>query len=129
MMRSFLLSLLVLHLAACSSMQPIRIQDVQQGGEHGPVQPGDRVELITRSGEKLNFAVTDITVDGIGGKFGFIPYEDIRSLSVPKPARAGDPSYSWLWGLLGIAALVALAAASDSVRLCSGSPCPEPGPN
>ena len=129
MMRYFVLSLLLLHLSACTSMQAVRIQDVQQQGEHGPVQLGDRVELITKSGEKLDFAVTDITSEGIGGKFGFIPYEDIRNLSTPKPGRAEDGSYGWLLALLGVAAAVALVAASDSVRVCSGSPCPEPGPN
>ena len=33
----------------------------------------------------MEFAVTDITTEGIGGKFGFIPFENIRRLRVQRP--------------------------------------------
>lgn len=126
LIRHLLLSLLVLHLTACSSMQSVSVQDVQRQGESSPVQIGDKVEVITRDSEKMTFLVTDITDDGIGGKFGFIPYENIRRLMVNVPASTGSQSYTWLWGILGVAALFALAASSDSVSVCSLPPCPGP---
>jgi len=126
LIRRFLLSLLVLHLAACSTMQSVSVQDVQKQDENSPVQIGDKVEVITRDSEKMNFVVTDITDDGLGGKFGFIPYENIRNLKVNVPGSSDGRSYAWLWGILGVGALIALAVSSDSVSVCSIPPCPGP---
>jgi hypothetical protein len=123
-MRQLALALLIVHLAACSSMQTVAIRDVQAGGENSPIFPGDRVEVITRDNEKLEFPVTDITGEGISGQFGFIRYDDIRTLSVRKPGTDGDEATKWILGALAAAAVVALVAASDSVTVCSGSPCP-----
>jgi hypothetical protein len=128
-MREVILSLLLLHLAACSSMQTVRVQDLQSNRENGSLQVGDRVELVTHDNEKLDFAVTDITAEGLAGKFGFIPYEDVRRLRVHRPGLQQGESMAWLWGLLGVAALIGLIAASDSVTICSGSPCPRPESN
>lgn len=124
-MRPVLISFLVVLLAACSSLQSVSVQDLQRQGDQGEIQPGDRVEIVTRSDEKLVFAVTDISTEGLGGKFGFIPYHNIRSLRVNRPGTAGDESYGWAWALLGVAALVALVVSADSVTVCSGSPCPQ----
>lgn len=128
-MREVILSFLLLHLAACSSMQTVPVQDLQGGRENGSLQPGDRVEVVTHDNEKLDFSVTDVTAEGLAGKFGFIPYDDIRRLRVRRPGRQQSESMTWLWGVLGVAALVGLIAASDSVTVCSGSPCPQPEPN
>jgi len=125
-MRQVILSLLLIHLAACSSMQTIPLQELQNPGEHSPLQIGDRVELVTRGNEKLDFAVTDITEDGLAGKFGFVPYQDIRRLRVQRPGRQQGNSLTWLWGVLGVAAIVALISSADSVTVCSGTPCPPP---
>jgi protein involved in temperature-dependent protein secretion len=123
-MRHFFLCLLIVHLAACSSMQPISVQDVQAQGEESGLYLGDRVEIITNDSEKLDFAVTDITKDGIGGKFGVIPYANIRSLKVKRPGSSEDSSLTWLWAVLGIVAVGAIVASADSVTVCSGDPCP-----
>jgi len=122
-MRHFLLSLLILHLAACSSMQPISVQNVQSQGEASGLYVGDEVEIITNNSEKLNFAVTDITSDGVGGKFGFIPYPDIRSLKVKRAGSSDDSSLTWLWAALGIIAVGAIVASADFVSVCSPAPC------
>jgi len=125
-MREVILSFLLLHLAACSSMQTVPVQHLQGSQENSPMQPGDRVEVVTHDNEKLDFAVTDITAEGLAGKFGFIAYDDIRRLRVHRPGRQRGEGMAWLWGVLGVAALVGLIAASDSVTVCSGSPCPQP---
>lgn len=123
-MRQLALALLIVHLAACSSMQAVPISDVQAGGDDSPIFPGDRVEVITRDNEKLEFPVTDITDDGISGQFGFIRYDDIRTLSVRRPGDDDGEATKWILGALAAAAVVALVAASDSVTVCSGTPCP-----
>jgi len=123
-MRQLTLVLLILHLAACSSMQTVAIRDVQAGGDQSPIFPGDRVEVITRDNEKLEFPVTDITDEGVSGQFGFIPYDDIRQLSVRRPGDGNGEATKWILGALAAAAVVALVASSDSVTVCSGSPCP-----
>ena len=125
-MRQFILSLLLIHLAACSGMQTIPVQQVENPGESSPLQIGDRVEVLTHSNEKLDFAVTDITAEGLAGKFGFIPYGDIQRLRVRRPGQAKGNNMAWLWGVLGVAAMVALISSADSVTVCSGSPCPQP---
>jgi protein involved in temperature-dependent protein secretion len=123
-MRHFLLSLLIAHLAACSSLQSISVQDVQSQGEDSGLYIGDRVEIITNDSERLDFAVTDITNEGIGGKFGLIPYANIRSLKVKRPGSLDDSSETWVWAVLGAVALGAIIASADSVTVCSGDPCP-----
>jgi len=124
-LRQFALALLIVHLAACSSMQTVPVRDVQAGGENSPVFPGDRVEVVTYSNEKFEFAVTDITDEGISGQFGLIRFEDIRRLSVRRPGDNNGEATTWILGALAVAALIALVAASDSVAVCSGTPCPD----
>ncbi len=122
-MRQLALALLILHLAACSSMQTVHIPDVQAGGDNSPVFPGDRVEVVTHDNERLEFPVTDITKDGISGQFGFIRYDDMRSISVRKPGSDGEAT-KWILGALAAAAVIVLVASADSVNVCSGTPCP-----
>jgi hypothetical protein len=110
-------------------MQTIPVRDLQDQGENASLQIGDRVELVTYSNEKLDFAVTDITGEGLAGKFGFIPYDDIRRLRIHRPGYRQGQNPTWLWGVLGLAALIGLAAAADSVTVCSGSPCPQSNSN
>jgi len=130
-MRKFplaLLALLVLNLAACSSMQPVRVSDLKGNPAPAEVREGDRVEVTTRDGEKFEFSVTELNAIGLGGQFGFIPYERMRSLSVRQPGSdLGDAGY-WLGVLLGAALFVALIANADSVSVCSPGPCPTPEP-
>jgi len=121
-----MLSLLVLHLAACSSMQPIRVSDLKGNAAPAEVREGDRVEVITHDSEKFEFSVTQMNEMGLGGKFGFIPYERMRALSVRQPGGNFDDAGYWIGALLGVALFVALIANADSVRVCSPGPCPTP---
>lgn len=123
-MRRLFLALLVVHLAACSSLQTVAIRDVRPNTENSPVQVGDRVEVETRENEKLDFVVTDITDDGLAGQFGFVRFDDIRRLSVHRPGEADDDTITWILGAVGVAALIALVVSADSVTACSGTPCP-----
>jgi len=121
--RQLALALLILHLAACSSMQTVAIRDVQAGGDNSPIFPGDRVEVVTHRNENLEFAVTDITEDGISGQFGFIRFDDIRRLSVRRPGN--EEATKWILGALAAATVSSPVASSDStVKVCSGTPCP-----
>ncbi|MCW8871203.1 MAG: hypothetical protein OQK01_01155 [Xanthomonadales bacterium] len=127
-MKRLLLALLVLHLAACSSMQPVRVSDLKGNAAPAEVREGDRVEVTTRDTEKFEFTVTEINEFGLGGKFGFIPYERMRSLSVRQPGGNYEDAGYWLGILLGTALFVALIANADSVSVCSPGPCPSPQP-
>ena len=127
-MKQLVLALLVLNLAACSSMQPVRVSDLKGNPAPAEVREGDRVEVTTRDGEKFEFSVTELNEIGLGGKFGFIPYERMRSLSVRQPGgEFGDSGY-WIGIVLGAALFVAIIASADSVSVCSPGPCPEPQP-
>jgi hypothetical protein len=125
-MKQFFLALLVLNLAACSSMQPVRVSDLKGNPAPAEVREGDRVEVTTRDGEKFEFSVTELNEIGLGGKFGFIPYERMRSLSVRQPGSGFNDSGYWIGILLGAALFVAILANADSVKVCSPGPCPEP---
>ena len=75
----------------------------------------------------VKFRVVDITREGLGGNQGFYRYEDMQSLRVENPnAKNNDNTLSYILGTLGVIALIALAISSDSVAICSPSPCPEP---
>jgi hypothetical protein len=122
-MRILLLSLLVVHLAACSSMQRVRVSDLEGNDAPAEVREGDRVEVLTVDREKFEFAVSEINAFGLGGKFGFIPYERMRQLSVRRPGT-DSADLEWLWAVLGVAIVVAVIANADSVSVCSPGPCP-----
>ena len=126
-MKQILLALLVLNLAACSSMQPVRISDLKGNPAPAEVSAGDRVEVTTRDGERFEFSVTELNEIGLGGKFGFIPYEKMRSLEVRQPGGDFSEAGYWVGILLGAALFVALIANADSVSVCSPGPCPQPG--
>jgi len=127
-MKPLLLSLLILNLAACSSMQPVSLRDVRGNDAPAEIREGDRVEVVTKDGDKFEFDATQINASGVGGKFGFIPYERMRSLSVLRPDSPSADNLGWLWAILGTAAAIALISNADSVSVCSPGPCPQPNP-
>ena len=123
-MKQLFLALLLINLSACSSMQTVSIQDLENPDIPSEIQIGERVEVSTRDNEKMQFTVTNINSDGIGGKFGFIPYENIRHVQVRRSGGNSAESLNWLWGIIGAAALIALVVSADSISACSGSACP-----
>ncbi len=121
-----ILILLIVHLAACSSMQPVSIENAVHNGPAG-VDIGSLVEIRTLDGRQVKFRVTDITPDGLGGQMGHFAWSNMESLKVEKPGSGSDETLAWVIGIVGVAALVALVANADSVAVCGGTGCPAPG--
>jgi hypothetical protein len=125
--KRYILSLLLLNLAACSSMQTVSVESAMQNSSARGIDYGSLVEVRTLDRRTVKFRVTDITEEGLGGSKGFYRYEDMKSLRVENTASdSGDHTLAWVLGVLGVAALVALVANADSVTICSPSPCPQP---
>jgi len=127
-MKCFFLALLMLHLCACSSMQPVSVHDLRGHETPAEIRVGDRVEIITHAGEKFEFTVAEINSLGLVGQFGFISYDQMRRLRVRRPGSSAE-DLTWLWAVLGVAAAILLIANLDSVTACSPGPCPSPTPN
>ena len=126
-LKRYLLSLLLLNLAACSSMQTVNVETAMQSTKVRGVDYGSLVEVKTLDKRTVKFRVVDITREGLGGNQGFYRYEDMQSLRVENPnAKNNDNTLSYILGTLGVIALIALAISSDSVAICSPSPCPDP---
>lgn len=122
------LTLMLLNLAACSSMRTVSVESAMRQSPPPGVYQGSLVEVKTLDDRSATFRVTEITDAGIGGEPGFFLYQDMRSLKVEKPPQSNNQALSIILGLVGLAALVALIANADDVRVCSGTPCPEPRP-
>jgi len=124
-LRNYLLSLLVFNLMACSSMQTV---DVASAMRYPPanVSVGSLVKVTTLNEWEFKFRVTEMDAAGLVGKYGFIPFEDMAALKV-ETGRSGDGSTAMvIWGILGVAALIALIDNADTVAICSGTPCIRP---
>jgi len=128
-LKRYLLSLLLLNLAACTSMQTVNVESAMQSTKVRGIDYGSLVEVKTLDRRTVKFRVVDITREGLGGNQGFFRYQDMKSLRVENPnANNSDATWGYILGALGIIALVALVANADSVAICSPSPCPEPRP-
>jgi hypothetical protein len=124
----YFLALALFNLAACSSMQPVSIERAVQASPPPGVDLGSLVEIQTMDDRRVEFRVTDITEDGLGGQMGHFSYSNMRSLKVEQPGSGSEETWAWVLGILGAAALVALIANADSVAICSPSPCETPPP-
>jgi hypothetical protein len=128
-LKRYVLSLLLLNLAACSTMQPVNIEYAMQSDKARGIDYGSLVEVKTLDRKTIKFRVTEITKEGLGGNKGFYRYEDMKSLRVENPnSNKNDSALAWVLGVLGAAALIALIANADSVSVCSSPPCPQPTP-
>jgi hypothetical protein len=121
--KRYLLSLLVLNLVACSTLQPVSIESAMKYSPPRGIDYGSLVEVKTLDKRTVKFRVTEITDDGLGGNQGFYRYEDMKNLRVDNPGRKGDTT-AYILGALGVIALIALVVSADSVAICSPSPCP-----
>lgn len=122
----YLLCLLLLNLAACSSMQTVDLQRAVQTSNARGVEYGRLVEVKTLDKRTVKFRVTEITEVGIGSDEEFFRFVDMKSLKVDNPnSTKNEDTWTYVLGVIGVIALIALAANSDSVRVCSPSPCPE----
>jgi hypothetical protein len=122
--KRYLLGLLVLNLAACSTLQPVNIESAMQYSPPRGIDYGSLVQVKTLDKQTVKFRVTEITADGLGGNQGFYRYEDMKDLRVDNPRKNNGDTVTYILGALGIAALIALLVSADSVTICSPSPCP-----
>jgi hypothetical protein len=123
----YLLSMLLLNLTACSSMQTVNVEHAMQQPTVRGIDYGSLVEVKTLDKRTVKFRVTDITQEGLGGSQGFYRYEEMKSLRVENPAaKNNDNALNYILGALGVIALIALVANADSVSICTPTPCPEP---
>ncbi len=123
-----ILALLMLNFAACSTLQTVSIESAMQYSPPRGVDYGSLVVIKTLDKRTARFRVTEIRDEGLGGEPGFFRYEEMDSLKVD---RSEQKQVAWgtiIGAVLGIAALVFLIDNSDSVRVCSGTPCPQPNP-
>ena len=123
-----LLCLLLLNLAACSTYQTVDIERAMNQAAPPGVDFGSLVKVTPLQGRTVTFRVTELTPEGLGGGGAFYRYEDMKSLQVDKLGSNDGQALSVVLGILGVAALVALIANADSVRVCSPSPCETPSP-
>ena len=122
----YLLCLLLLNLAACTSMQTVDLERAVQTSNARGVEYGRLVKVETLDKRSIRFRVTEIRDDGIGSNAEFFPYAEMKSLEVENPnSNSGETATNVILGIIAVAALVALIANSDSVKVCSPSPCPE----
>ena len=122
--KRYLLSLLVLNLAACSTLQPVSIESAMQYSPPRGIDYGSLVEVKTLDKRTVKFRVTEITDDGLGGKQGFYRYEDMQNLRVDNPGKNKGDTATYILSALGIIALIALIVNADNVTICTPSPCP-----
>lgn len=112
-----LLALLLLNLAACTTMQPVRIPDEQQ--PRTEVRIGNHVEIVTREGHEARFEVTRLDEQGLGGAHEYYLFEELTSLKVQRQAAG---RWDWL-GWVALAGLLIFAfSESDSTTVNAGFP-------
>jgi hypothetical protein len=67
-----------LAMAGCMTMQPLNVDPAQLSGT---LKRGDKVDVVTSSGQKLQFAIDSVDQNGLQGGGQRIAYNDIRSIS------------------------------------------------
>lgn len=121
----YVLSVLLINLVACSSMQTVNVENAIKYSSARGVDYGSLVEVKTLDHRTIEFRVTEMTDEGLGGNSGFYRFEDMKSLRVENPeANSNDNAWTYILGALGVAALIFVVANADSVKVCSPSPCP-----
>jgi hypothetical protein len=121
--RKFLPALLVCSLSACASMQSVDVGSAMRDAPPPGVDIGSLVEVVTLDDRKMKFRITDISRQGLNGKYGFVAYEDMARLRVESMAARDGKAAGYVLGVLGFVALAALIDSADSVRICSSPPC------
>jgi hypothetical protein len=125
--RHYVLALLIFNLAACSSLHPVSVESAMQHSPPRGVDYGSLVQVKTLDNKTSKFRVTVINADGLGTTNHFYRYENMASLKVEAvKTSGGSDTLSIVLGVLGVAALIALVANSDSVAICSPTPCQHP---
>lgn len=122
-----MLALMVFNLAACSTLQPVSIENAMKNSPPRGVDYGSLVHVNMLDKSSAKFRVTVINADGLGGNGEFFRYEQMAGLKVEASNnKSNNDTWGIILGVLGVAALVFLVANADSVSVCSPSPCVQP---
>jgi hypothetical protein len=124
--RYYLLALLVFNLAACTTLQPVSVENAMKNSPPRGVDYGSLVQVKIFDKQTAKFRVTVINSDGLGGSQNFYRYEDMASLKVEGPKSNSNDTWMIIGGILGAAALVFLISSADSVSVCTSTPCENP---
>jgi hypothetical protein len=122
-LKRYFLAILVFSLAACSTLQEVSVENAMRNSKPSGVDYGSLVEVKTFVKQTVKFRVAVLSADGLGSSKSFFRYEDMTSLKVEGPKSSGEDTWMIIGGILGAAAFIWLIANSDSVRVCSPSPC------
>jgi hypothetical protein len=76
--RSIIAVSAVLALVGCMTVQPLPVNREQLATQ---LEPGDKVEVVTKDGRHLKFAMESVDEQGLRGAGQQIAYADIESLS------------------------------------------------
>lgn len=77
-MRTMIAALVGLALAGCMTTQPLAVDAKHLSAE---LEPGDRVEIVTKGGQQLQFAVESVDGQGVRGAGQQVAFGDIQSIS------------------------------------------------
>jgi hypothetical protein len=67
-----------LSMLGCMAMKPLSVDPAQL---RGTLKRGDHVEVVTRSGQQLQFAIDSVDENGLQGGGQRVAYNDVSSIS------------------------------------------------
>jgi hypothetical protein len=104
LVQQLLAVLVVLSMVGCTTVQPLTVDPSHLSTA---LKPGDKVEVVTSSGQQLKFKVDSVNASGLQGAGQTIAYNDIQSIN-----RQEVDTQKTLWVVLGVVAAGAIAAAA-----------------
>ena len=102
--KQLLAACVVLSMVGCTTLQPLAVNPSNLSSS---LKPGDRVELVTRSGEQLQLKIDSVDANGLQGDGKQVAFNDIQSID-----RKETDTKRTAWIVLGVVAAGALAAAA-----------------
>lgn len=112
-LKRLLAAVVALSMLGCTTIQPLTANGSQLASA---VKPGDKVEITTTRGQRLNFKVDSVGASSLHGGGQTVAYNDIQSIN-----RKELDSQKTLWVVLGVVAAGALAAAAGGGGSSGGS--------
>ncbi len=100
--KAVLCSVLLTFTLGCTTTRPLAMTSPQALVDL--VAVGDTVEVKRKTGDSLEFKVTEVSKEGIRGSGVFVPYSDIQQLAQSRDNHVGTA----LLVILGVAVLYAL---------------------
>jgi hypothetical protein len=104
LVQQFLAVCVVLSMVGCTTVQPLTVNPSQLSQT---LKPGDKVEVVTSSGQQLKLKIDNVDANGLQGAGQRIAYNDIQSIS-----RQQMDTSRTMWVVLGVVAAGAIAAAA-----------------